>query len=39
MAEHGTERVLDVRRPKAEDRGPAPGTLLGLGAMLLLAGD
>lgn len=23
MAEHGTQRVLDVRRPKAEDRGPA----------------
>lgn len=39
MAEHGTQRVLDVRRPKAEDRGPAPGALLGLGAVLLLAGD
>lgn len=40
MAEHGTQRVLDVRRPKAPDDGrPAAGTLLGLGAMLLLAGD
>src|SRR6476620_8883766 len=40
MAEHGTERVLDARRPKAPD-GPTPsqwsagGTLLGLGALLL----
>lgn len=40
MAEHGTERVLDVRRPKAPaDGGAAPGALLGLGAILLLAGD
>jgi hypothetical protein len=44
MAEHGTEQVLDVRRPKTDDR-PAdagrwsPGTLLGLGAALLLVFD
>ena len=40
MAEHGTQRVLDVRRPKASDEGgPAPRNLLGLGAMLLLAAE
>ncbi|HSV82636.1 MAG TPA: hypothetical protein VLK85_25860 [Ramlibacter sp.] len=43
MAEHGTARVIDVRRPKAQDRpsgaGFMPGTLMGLGAMLLLAFD
>jgi hypothetical protein len=42
MAEHGTLRVLDVRRPKSPDdaphRGPS-GTLMGLGALLLLAFD
>ena len=44
MAEHGTEHVLDVRRPKAPD-GPAPGrwapggTLLGLGALLVFGFD
>jgi hypothetical protein len=41
MAEHGAVRVLDVRRPKDRDdrgaAGPVPGTLLGLGAVLLLA--
>ena len=37
MAEHGTERVLDVRRPKTHDgRGTMPGALFGLGAMLLV---
>ncbi|HEX2544784.1 MAG TPA: hypothetical protein VHL79_07895 [Ramlibacter sp.] len=36
MAEHGTERVLDVRRPKAPEGGPAaPGSVLGLGLLLL----
>ena len=43
MAEHGTDRVLDVRRPKSEERRGidpwTPGTLLGLGAALLLALD
>jgi hypothetical protein len=45
MAEHGTAQVLDVRRPKADDRpadaGPwsPPGTLLGMSAALLLAVD
>ena len=45
MAEHGTPQVLDVRRPKADDR-PAdggrwspPGSILGMGAALLLAVD
>jgi hypothetical protein len=44
MAEHGTEQVLDVRRPKAPD-GPAqgnnwtPGALMGLGALLFLSLD
>jgi hypothetical protein len=44
MAEHGTARVLDVRRPKAPE-GPAsqdgwpPNTLMGMGALLLLALD
>jgi hypothetical protein len=43
MAQHGTERVLDVRRPKSQD-GPAPGhwtpgALLGLGALLLFGLD
>jgi hypothetical protein len=43
MAEHGTAQVLDVRRPKAPDR-PAddrwtPGTLMGLGALLLVSFD
>jgi hypothetical protein len=40
MAEHGTERVLDVRRPKAAGRSDgsrwSPGALLGSGALLLL---
>jgi hypothetical protein len=41
MAEHGTARVLDVRRPKAADDRGAGGsaTLLGLGALLLLAAE
>src|SRR3982751_4796044 len=38
MAEHGTEQVLDVRRPKTPDGPPAggwvPGALMGLGALL-----
>jgi hypothetical protein len=42
MAEHGTARVIDVRRPKAADAGDgrrgAPG-LFGIGALLLLALD
>ena len=44
MAEHGTQRVLDVRRPKAPD-GPPPGqwspgnTMMGLGALLLFGFD
>ena len=40
MAEHGTSRVLDVRRPK-QDPGTranwAPGALLGLAAALFLS--
>jgi hypothetical protein len=43
MAQHGTARVIDVRRPKTPDDrgtgGTAPGSLLGLGAVLLLAFD
>lgn len=43
MAEHGTARVLDVRRPKAPEGGPGarptPGRLLGFSAALLLAGE
>jgi hypothetical protein len=43
MAEHGTARVLDVRRPKAPDAGEfgrwTPGALLGLGALLMLSMD
>lgn len=44
MAEHGTSRVLDVRRPKQdqprEDKDRwSPGTLMGLGAALLLSVD
>jgi hypothetical protein len=36
MAEHGTARIIDVRRPKTIDGGPAaPGSLLGLGLLLL----
>ena len=39
MAEHGTARVIDVRRPKAPDAGEPrrapPGPLLGLGLLLL----
>lgn len=40
MAEHGTERVLDVRRPKAQDAGnhrSSPASLLGVGLLLLAA--
>jgi hypothetical protein len=41
MAEHGTEQVIDVRRPKGEDSGNpgrwGPGALMGLGALFLLA--
>ena len=43
MAEHGTLRVLDVRRPKQDpqsDRGNwVPGTLMGLGLALFIAFD
>jgi hypothetical protein len=43
MAEHGTSRVLDVRRPKqdpANGGGWSPGALMGLmGTALLLALD
>lgn len=43
MAEHGTARVLDVRRPKARDgegdRFAGGGGLLGMGALLLLGLD
>ena len=41
MAEHGTERVLDVRRPKMprDGAGGMPAALLGVGAMLMLAFD
>jgi hypothetical protein len=39
MAEHGTARVIDVRRPKAPDggvsQGVPPGPLLGVGLLLL----
>jgi hypothetical protein len=42
-AQHGTEQVLDVRRPKADEGGSpprwTPGTLMGFGAMLVLAVD
>lgn len=43
MAEHGTAQVIDVRRPKLPEQPPAgrwqPGTMLGLGAMLVLGLD
>jgi hypothetical protein len=42
MAEHGAERVIDVRRPKAADGEggrAAPGSAFGIGALLLLALD
>jgi hypothetical protein len=43
MAEHGTVRVLDARRPRGDDRAPdegfKPGSLLGMSAALLLACD
>ena len=43
MAEHGTERVLDVRRPKQDPRPDngkwAPGVLMGLAAMFFLSLD
>jgi hypothetical protein len=42
MAEHGTERVIDVRRPKTHDGAPpraAPGALLGFAFSLLLAAE
>lgn len=40
MAEHGTARVLDVRRPKQDQPGrPMAGGLMGLGAALFLAFD
>ncbi|MGV3571579.1 MAG: hypothetical protein ACO1PB_13335 [Ramlibacter sp.] len=42
MAEHGTARVLDVRRPKSPD-GPdggwTGGTMMGLASLLVLAAD
>ena len=39
MAEHGTARILDVRRPKAPDNGWPPNTLMGMGALLLFGWD
>ncbi|MDE2604317.1 MAG: hypothetical protein KGL68_00170 [Burkholderiales bacterium] len=43
MAEHGTARVLDVRRPKQDQPGAggrwAPGAIMGLGALLFLSLD
>jgi hypothetical protein len=43
MAEHGTEQVLDVRRPKAPDSPSAgnwvPGALMSVGALLVLGLD
>lgn len=42
MAEHGTERVLDMRRPKAIDPDAGrwlPGALLGFGALLFFSLD
>jgi hypothetical protein len=44
MAEHGTVRVLDARRPRSDDgaadeRRFKPGSLLGMSAALLLACD
>ena len=42
MAEHGTERVLDVRRPKSDDGSLgrwAPGAIMGLGALLVFGLD
>jgi hypothetical protein len=44
MAEHGTEQVLDMRRPKSADGDLmrwSPGALLGLGlgALLLFSFD
>lgn len=43
MAQHGTEHVLDVRRPKAPDDPAmgrwAPGALLGLGVLLMFGFD
>jgi hypothetical protein len=43
MAEHGTARVLDVRRPKSQDGDGqgrwVPGTLMGLGALFFLSLD
>ncbi len=41
MAEHGADRVIDVRRPKSPDGGMrwAPGALLGFGALLLFSFD
>lgn len=43
MVEHGTARVLDVRRPKAPDEARGnhwPGAVMGwVGALLVLAAD
>lgn len=42
MAEHGTARVIDVRRPRAPDGDAgrsSPGSVFGVGALLLLALD
>ena len=42
MAEHGTARVIDVRRPKADTgtgKGWAPGAIMGLGALFFLGLD
>lgn len=42
MAEHGTERVIDARRPKTHDGTPpraAPGAIMGFAFGLLLAVD
>jgi hypothetical protein len=40
MAEHGTQRVIDVRRPRGEDGSGSrwgPGAVLGLGALFFLS--
>jgi hypothetical protein len=40
MAEHGTARIVDVRRPKAQEgREDGWKPLLGMGALLVLGAD
>ena len=39
MAQHGTARILDARRPKSPDNGVPPATMMGVGALLLFGGD